>query len=424
MKRAAARFSRVIAWGITAIWATEAIGQSPIPVMVNPTNNVVAVPATFWPSNRLAMLAAMSLDTSINSGSPNGSGAVVHWSQLLGVPASLADGTDDGGGTNFIASVSTDFEVVASALSITNAAGTGQILRASVLVPYLLSATASSLYQPLDSDLATLASLNGGSLTNLNGTEIRSGTVADARIDAAIARLASPALTGSPTAPTASANDNDTSIATTAFVQTEIADLTDDNLWQATNSVLTRLAGIGAGSQGDFIYRDASGWTNIAKGSAGQVLTATSSGLTFSNVVASSSATTGYITSDQTTTSATAVNATGFSFSVGANEDWAFEIFLLANASGAAGVKVSMSGPSGATIGALVRGTAAAPVQITALSTLTGAVMTSATAGIHIFGIMRVSSTAGTAQLGFASADGVVTATIKAPSWFRASKLN
>lgn len=37
------------------------------------------------------------------------------------------------------------------------------------------------------------------------------------------APLASPALTGNPTAPTASAGDNDTSIATTAFVQGEIA---------------------------------------------------------------------------------------------------------------------------------------------------------------------------------------------------------
>jgi hypothetical protein len=40
---------------------------------------------------------------------------------------------------------------------------------------------------------------------------------------AAKAPLASPALTGNPTAPTATAGDNDTSIATTAFVQTAVA---------------------------------------------------------------------------------------------------------------------------------------------------------------------------------------------------------
>lgn len=38
------------------------------------------------------------LKTSINSGIPNGSGATVHWSQLTGVPAGFADGTDDGAG--------------------------------------------------------------------------------------------------------------------------------------------------------------------------------------------------------------------------------------------------------------------------------------------------------------------------------------
>jgi hypothetical protein len=47
------------------------------------------------------------------------------------------------------------------------------------------------------------------------------------QFDATVATLApldSPALTGDPTAPTPSASDNDTSIATTAFVQTELAD--------------------------------------------------------------------------------------------------------------------------------------------------------------------------------------------------------
>ena len=53
-----------------------------------------------------------------------------------------------------------------------------------------------------------------------DGADVTTGTVADARIDAALARLASPALTGAPTAPTPTAGDNDTSIATTAFVNT------------------------------------------------------------------------------------------------------------------------------------------------------------------------------------------------------------
>lgn len=59
---------------------------------------------------------------------------------------------------------------------------------------------------------------NGTLLTNLNGTEIRSGTVAEARIDSTIARLSSPTFTGDPKVPTASPGDNDTSAASTAFV--------------------------------------------------------------------------------------------------------------------------------------------------------------------------------------------------------------
>lgn len=140
----------------------------------------------------------------------------------------------------------------------------------------------ASRYVTANSSSNLVATSDGGSWTNLNGTEIRSGTVADARIDSAIARdaevsaiasglqpldsdltamaagtavatpqtnavsmgapvlyagstnvpaaialkapIASPALTGDPTAPTASAGDNDQSIATTAFVANRIDD--------------------------------------------------------------------------------------------------------------------------------------------------------------------------------------------------------
>lgn len=43
-------------------------------------------------------------------------------------------------------------------------------------------------------------------------------------------------------------------------------------LYQATNGTLTRLGGIGAGVSGDVLYRDATGWTNLAKGIDGKVL--------------------------------------------------------------------------------------------------------------------------------------------------------
>lgn len=44
------------------------------------------------------------------------------------------------------------------------------------------------------------------------------------------------------------------------------------NLYQATNGTLTRMAGIGGGTSGDVIIRDATGWTNLSKDIDGKVL--------------------------------------------------------------------------------------------------------------------------------------------------------
>lgn len=65
---------------------------------------------------------------------------------------------------------------------------------------------------------ANLFSGSGASLTTLNGSNISSGTVADARIASSIARLSSPNFTGTPLAPTATVDTNTTQIATTAYV--------------------------------------------------------------------------------------------------------------------------------------------------------------------------------------------------------------
>ena len=67
-------------------------------------------------------------------------------------------------------------------------------------------------------------SLNSNKIVNLaaptTGTDAVNKTYADALI-------ADPDLTGTPTAPTPSANDNSTNIATTAYVQTELSQLID-----------------------------------------------------------------------------------------------------------------------------------------------------------------------------------------------------
>lgn len=70
---------------------------------------------------------------------------------------------------------------------------------------------------------ATDAELAAEAVLARNADNLTGGTVADARIAASIARLASPALTGAPTAPTQSAGDNSTKIATTAYADALIA---------------------------------------------------------------------------------------------------------------------------------------------------------------------------------------------------------
>ena len=81
----------------------------------------------------------------------------------------------------------------------------------------------ASRYAAANASSNLIATSDGASWTNLNGSSIATGTVADARIDSALARLASPTFTGDPKAPTASPGDNDTSIASTAFVTAAVA---------------------------------------------------------------------------------------------------------------------------------------------------------------------------------------------------------
>jgi len=99
---------------------------------------------------------------------------------------------------------------------------TGTVTFSTVAVS-TLQVPFASRYAAANASSNLVATSDGASWTNLNGSSIASGTVADARIDAALARLASPTFTGDPKAPTASPGDNDTSIASTAFVTAAVA---------------------------------------------------------------------------------------------------------------------------------------------------------------------------------------------------------
>lgn len=62
-----------------------------------------------WTATKIGP-ALEELNDSINEGACNGTGAKVHWSQITGVPAGFADGTDDGEGGGGLASTDIDTE--------------------------------------------------------------------------------------------------------------------------------------------------------------------------------------------------------------------------------------------------------------------------------------------------------------------------
>lgn len=120
-----------------------------------------------------------------------------------------------------------------------------------------------------------------------------------------------------------------------------------------------------------------------------------------------------YLTVDQATTSTTPQNITNLVFSIGANEVWTAEWYLGTTISGPTGMGMALDVPTGATLGATVRGSAANATVITADSTLSAAVMTSATGAIWGTALIQNGTNAGSVQLQFGSITNTVTSTIK-----------
>jgi hypothetical protein len=94
---------------------------------------------------------------------------------------------------------------------------------------YLTTATASSTYAPLASPALTGTPTAPTAAVDTNTTQLATtayvigqGYLKSSTASSTYAPLASPALTGTPTAPTAAAATNTTQIATTAFVQQEV----------------------------------------------------------------------------------------------------------------------------------------------------------------------------------------------------------
>lgn len=166
----------------------------------------------------------------------------------------------------------------------------------------------ASRYAATDASSNLVATSDGGSWTNLNASELRSGTVPDARIDSAIARdaevaaayqpldadltdLADGSLTGSKVGSGIDAANITVGTLDDARIPSGISrDAEAASLYQPLTATLTRLGDIGAGSSMDLLARDATGWTNFPVGSQGQYLTRNgSSSLVWSNLPAGGS---------------------------------------------------------------------------------------------------------------------------------------
>ena len=118
---------------------------------------------------------------------------------------------------------------MSSYLTTSAAASTYQTI--SGMSSYLTTSAASSTYAPLASPALTGTPTAPTAAVDTNTTQVATtayvigqGYLKSATASSTYAPLASPALTGTPTAPTASAGTNTTQIATTAFVQQEVPD--------------------------------------------------------------------------------------------------------------------------------------------------------------------------------------------------------
>jgi hypothetical protein len=122
---------------------------------------------------------------------------------------------------------------------------------------YLTTSSAATTYQPLDSDLTSWAGITRASGFDTFATTPSSANLASLVTDetgtGSLVLATSPALLGTPTAPTASAGTNTTQIATTAYVATAITNLTASDIPSGIDAIKI---GAGTVSNTEFGYLD------------------------------------------------------------------------------------------------------------------------------------------------------------------------
>jgi hypothetical protein len=98
--------------------------------------------------------------------------------------------------------------------------------------------------------------INSGTQTDITVTYDDVNDKIDFSVDATIARVNSPTLTGTPESPTAVQGDDSTQIATTAFVQNEIQFINVGGNFQPVNDRLTEISAIAAPTADNFLAGD------------------------------------------------------------------------------------------------------------------------------------------------------------------------
>jgi hypothetical protein len=193
-----------------------------------------------------------------NSGTPT-SGQLASWinaNQIQGITvaslglAPLASPTFTGTPAAPTASVGTNTtQLATTAYVLANAATVAPLMNGVAAVGTATKSAREDHVHPVDTSRAPLASpgLTGvptapTATANTNTTQIATTAYADAA-DALKAPLASPTFTGDPKAPTPTAGDNDTSIATTAFVTTAAAGRTTPAYVDAADALRVLKAG-------------------------------------------------------------------------------------------------------------------------------------------------------------------------------------
>lgn len=214
--------------------------------------------------------ALAEMNDSINAGAPNGTGAKVHWSQILGIPSGIADGDDavgsagsgddvfvDGAnvthpdfdsatyvkfvvtGTNVTAYITNLVDsLIASNANISESKLDAALARDSEVTSAI--SALSSVYQPLDAELTALAGVSANGLLARTGA----GTVSARTLtgDSEIVVSNGDGVSGNPTLSIASSIARDAEVAAA---------------YQPLNSDLTSIAALTTTSTGLGLLDDA-----------------------------------------------------------------------------------------------------------------------------------------------------------------------